>query len=206
MGTPILVQKPQLAATAPSQVCEQEAYGDHAGGIAPVLRVFPTSEFADSGQRYAGFAYNDALQVAKADSTPIVYPRAGMVWRTTDGVTLTFIGPSLLLLTHTRNDINNNSLAFILQYGNFRMLFTGDAGAEAESGFLAEGIDLHADVQVCASYKKRPLSRASVFEAAGEVFEAVPSSHPGVFTATTRGFQSKAQTRRDRTLAAPRSF
>ncbi len=71
-----------------------------------------------------------------------------MVWHTEDGVTLTFIGPSLPLLTHTRNDINNNSLAFILQYGNFRMLFTGDAGAEAESRFLAEGIDLHADVRM----------------------------------------------------------
>ncbi len=126
--------------------CEQEPHGDHAGGVAPVLRAFATSEFADSGQRYAGFAYNDALQVARTARTPIVYPRAGMVWRTNDGVTLTFIGPSLPLLAHTRNDINNNSLAFILQYGRFRMLFTGDAGAEAESRFLADGIDLHADV------------------------------------------------------------
>jgi len=111
-----------------------------------VLRAITTREFADSGQRYAGFAYNDALQVVHTDKTPIAYPRAGTVWRTEDGVTLTFVGPSLPLLTHTRNDINNNSLAFILQYGSFRMLFTGDAGAESERRFLAEGIDLHADV------------------------------------------------------------
>jgi beta-lactamase superfamily II metal-dependent hydrolase len=111
-----------------------------------VLRSFPTTEFADSGQRYPGFAYNDALQVAKRQRTPVVYPRDGAIWRTDDGLTLTFIGPSVPLLTHTRNDINNNSLAFILQYGNFRMLFTGDAGAEAEQRFLAGGIDLHAEV------------------------------------------------------------
>ncbi len=121
-------------------------HGDHAGGVAPVLRALPTGEFADSGQRYNGFAYNDALQVAGTQHTPIVYPRAGAVLRTDDGLTLRFIGPSLPLLTHTRNDINNNSLAFILQYGGFRMLFTGDAGAEAEQRFLSEGIDLHADV------------------------------------------------------------
>ena len=127
-------------------LCEQEPYGDHAGGTAPVLRAFPTAEFADSGQRYPGFAYNDALRVAKTLNTPMVYPRTGTVWRTDDGLTLTFIGPSLPLLTHTRNDINNNSLAFILQYDSFRMRFTGDAGAEAEQRFLAEGIDLHADV------------------------------------------------------------
>lgn len=76
----------------------------------------------------------------------IVYPRAGTAWRTKDGVTLTFIGPLLPLITNSRNDINNNSLAFILQYRSFRMLFTGDAGAEAEQRFLSEGIDLHADV------------------------------------------------------------
>jgi competence protein ComEC len=111
-----------------------------------VLRSFGTAEFADSGQRYPGFAYNDALQVAKTKHTPLVYPHAGMVWQTDDGLTLTFIGPSLPLLTHTRNDINNNSLAFILQYGRFRMLFTGDAGAEAEQRFLSQGIVLHADV------------------------------------------------------------
>jgi competence protein ComEC len=123
-------------------------HGDHAGGVAPVLRAITTKEFADSGQRYAGFAYNDALRVAGANRTPIVYPRPGVVWRTEDGVTLTFLGPSLPLLTHTRNDINNNSLAFILQYGTFRMLFTGDAGAEAERRFLAEGIDLQADIRI----------------------------------------------------------
>jgi len=121
-------------------------HGDHAGGAAPVLRSFPAVEFADSGQRYPGFAYSDALQVAKTSNTPMVYPRAGAVWGTDDGLSITFIGPSLPLLAHTRNDINNNSLAFIVQYGNFRMLFTGDAGAEAEQRFLAEGIDLHADV------------------------------------------------------------
>jgi competence protein ComEC len=121
-------------------------HGDHAGGVAPVLRALHVDEFADSGQRYAGFAYNDALAVARSKHMPMAYPRAGMVWRTNDGVTLTFIGPSLPLLTNTRNDINNNSLAFILQYRSFRMLFTGDAGAEAESRFLAEGIDLGAAV------------------------------------------------------------
>ncbi len=37
---------------------------------------------------------------------------------------------------------NDNSVAFVLQYRSFRMLFTGDAGVEAEQRFLREGIDL----------------------------------------------------------------
>jgi beta-lactamase superfamily II metal-dependent hydrolase len=89
---------------------------------------------------------------------PIVHPRAGDVWKTDDGITLTFIGPSLPFITHSQNDINNNSLAFVLQYGGFRMLFTGDAGAEAEQRFLSEGVDLHANVQVCVTNRSPILS------------------------------------------------
>lgn len=120
-------------------------HGDHAGGVAPVLRSLGAGAFADSGQRYRGYAYSDALAAAHTRGVPIVYPRAGAVWQTDDGVTLTFIGPSLPFIRST-NAINDNSVAFVLRYKHFRMLFTGDAGVAAERRFLAEGIDLHADV------------------------------------------------------------
>ena len=121
-------------------------HGDHVGGLAPVLRVLGADVFADSGQTYPGHAYHDALDVAAFRHVPIVYPRAGAVWRTDDGVTFRFYGPTLPLLTHTQNDINNNSLMFRLEYERFRMLFTGDAGAEAEARVLASGADVSADV------------------------------------------------------------
>jgi competence protein ComEC len=111
-----------------------------------VLRALGAEVFADSGQTYTGHAYQDALAVSRERHVPIVYPRGGTVWQTDDGVTFRFYGPTLPLLTNTRNDINNNSLVFRLEYGRFRMLFTGDAGAEAEARILASGADLHADV------------------------------------------------------------
>ncbi len=120
-------------------------HGDHVAGCAPVLRKLRVAEIADSGQTYGGHAYHDCLDNAHADGVPIVYPRAGIVWQTNDGVTLRFIGPSLPFIGG-KNAINDNSLAFILTYKHFRMLFTGDAGSAAEQRFLAEGIDLHADV------------------------------------------------------------
>ena len=70
------------------------------------------------------------------------------MWHTDDGVTLTFIGPSLPFIVG-KNAINDNSVAFILQYHRFHMLFTGDAGSAAEQRFLGEAIDLHADVPTC---------------------------------------------------------
>ncbi len=120
-------------------------HGDHAGGLAPVLRHLRVAEIADGGQRYGGHAYQDALATARSEGVPIAYPRAGIEWRTDDGVALHFIGPSLPFIGG-RNAINSNSVAFMLAYGRFRMLFTGDAGSESEERFLGEGIDLHADV------------------------------------------------------------
>jgi competence protein ComEC len=120
-------------------------HGDHAGGVAPVLRRLRVGELADSGQRYGGHAYQDAVATARGQGVATIYPRAATVWRTDDGVVLRFIGPSLPFIGGT-NAINSNSVAFVLQYRRFRMLFTGDAGSESERRFLAENVDLHADV------------------------------------------------------------
>lgn len=121
-------------------------HGDHAGGCRPVLEKLRVAEVADSGQHYGGHAFLDCMGAARRESVPIVNPRAGALWRTDDGVTLDFIGPSLPLIANSRNDINENSVAFVLRYRSFCMLFTGDAGAAAERRFLAEDIDLRCDV------------------------------------------------------------
>ncbi|HTV74831.1 MAG TPA: DNA internalization-related competence protein ComEC/Rec2 [Candidatus Acidoferrales bacterium] len=121
-------------------------HGDHAGGIAPVLRTLGADAFADSGQVYPGDAYHDALRVAHAEHIPLLEPRGGDVWHTDDGVTFRFFGPTMPYLTGTRSDINSNSLVFKVEYGRFAMLFTGDAGAESEQRMLALGYDVHADV------------------------------------------------------------
>jgi competence protein ComEC len=120
-------------------------HGDHAGGVAPVLRRLRVGEFADGGQRYGGHAYRDAVATARAENVAIVYPRAGAVWGL-DGVVLRFLGPSLPLIANSRNDINENSIAFTLRYESFCMLFTGDAGAAAESRFLTGGANLRCDI------------------------------------------------------------
>jgi len=121
-------------------------HGDHAGGIAPVLRVLGADAFADSGQSYPGHAYRDALEVARERGVPLLKPHAGDVWRTADGVTFRFYAPSNPYFSGTRNDINDNSLVFRLEYENFTMLFTGDAGSASEDRMLQEGLDLRARV------------------------------------------------------------
>lgn len=121
-------------------------HGDHAGGVAPVLRTLGADALADSGQSYPGHAYHEALDVAHEHRIPVLEPREGTVWRTDDGVTFRFYGPGIPYLVGTKNDINNNSLVFRLEYEHFSMLFTGDAGAQAEQRILSCGYDLRADI------------------------------------------------------------
>ncbi len=122
-------------------------HGDHAGGMAPALRALGANGFADSGQSYAGHAYLDALATARERRVPILEPRGGDVWRTDDGVTFRFYGPTLPYIGGGRNDINDNSLIFRIEYGSFRMLFTGDAGEATERRLLRDAADLGSSVR-----------------------------------------------------------
>ncbi|HUY11168.1 MAG TPA: ComEC/Rec2 family competence protein, partial [Candidatus Dormibacteraeota bacterium] len=91
------------------------AHGDHAGGIAPLLRHLHVARVADPGERYNGAAYLDALRTAHARGIPVLQPKAGARWAFDDGVTLTFIGPPIPHLDDGANRVNDNSLAFVLR-------------------------------------------------------------------------------------------
>jgi len=114
-----------------------------------VLRTLGSDVLADGGQAYWGRAYHDALDVARAKRIPIVNPRAGDVWRTDDGLTFRFHGPSEPMIAGTRNDINNNSVVFILEYRcpeckrAFKMLFTGTPVQKRSAAYDDEAATLH---------------------------------------------------------------
>ncbi len=122
------------------------AHGDHAGGIAPLLRALRVGALVDPGERYSGPAYLDALRVARRGAIPVVRPHAGTHWRFDDGTSLQFIGPMLPHLADGKNRVNDNSLAFVLRYRGFSMLFTGDATATMERWWMREDVDLHVTV------------------------------------------------------------
>jgi beta-lactamase superfamily II metal-dependent hydrolase len=106
----------------------------------------------DSGQPYGGRAFNDCIAAAQRRGISVVPVRRGMRYATDDGVAFDALAPEEPLLADGPNDVNENSVVLMLQYRcsacprPFRMLFTGDAGAESEARMLASGTDLEADV------------------------------------------------------------
>ncbi|MBV8529724.1 MAG: MBL fold metallo-hydrolase [Candidatus Eremiobacteraeota bacterium] len=126
-------------------------HGDHAGGIAPILRTLGADVFFDGAQEYGGHAYRDALEEARRRHVRVVHPRAGERWSTDDGVRLRFLTSAGAPLHDARDPINENSLVVMLacdcgRRRAFRGLFMGDAGTESEALLLARHVDLHADV------------------------------------------------------------
>jgi competence protein ComEC len=104
----------------------------------------PVGWVADSGQRYGGHAYNDALAAARMRQVSVVVPACHQRW--IDEVTLTFLSPCGPQFADGANDVNVNSLVVLVQYRTLRALFMGDAGFQSEARLLAQGVDLRADV------------------------------------------------------------
>lgn len=121
-------------------------HGDHVGGFAPIVRALQVGAIADSGQTYGGRAFNDGLREAAARRVPLRVARCGDRWSSDDGVVLSFLSPCGSLLADGKNDVNENSIVTMLQYGAFRILLTGDAGFETEQRLVQAGADLRATV------------------------------------------------------------
>jgi len=110
------------------------------------VRALRVDAIADSGQTYGGRAFNDGLREATTHHVPVHVARCGDRWSTDDGVTLSVLSPCGALFADGKNDVNENSVVVMLTYRDFRMLFMGDAGFQAEQRLLENGADLRADV------------------------------------------------------------
>jgi len=121
-------------------------HGDHVGGFAPIVRALRVDGIADSGQQYGGRAFNDGMREATLHHVPIHVARCGDRWASGDGVSLSVLSPCGALFADGKNDVNENSVVVMLSYRDFRMLFMGDAGFQAEQRLLESGDNLRANV------------------------------------------------------------
>jgi competence protein ComEC len=139
------------------------------GGAFPIINAMPVGMIFDSGQKYAGRAYNDAMAAAKSHAVQVIRVRRGIHWASGDGVTLDVLAPLLPTLIDTGDDINENSIVTRLTYFDgsrtFRELFMGDAGEASEARLLASGADLRADVLEVGHHGSRYASTAAFIAA-----------------------------------------
>lgn len=118
------------------------AHADHLGGVASILDRYPAALVLEPGARVPDPLYYRFLDGLAADSIPWHPGRRGERL-VLDGVTFTILHPDPAW-EGWGEDVNEDSLVLLIEYGGFQALFAGDAGfpAETEMRGRVQGVDL----------------------------------------------------------------
>lgn len=121
---------------------------DHVGGLDVVLYKFPWDTVILPDLEKDTKTYQDVLKVIKDKKKSITYPVAGTAYEL-GNAEFTIIAPAA---EDYGDNWNDYSVGILLQFGENRFIFTGDAEEDAEQDMIAENIDLSADVLKAAHH------------------------------------------------------
>ncbi len=124
-------------------------HADHIGGMKKVMETFPVKRFLNSGQVYTSATYERMLREIQENKINFVKAVRGQTIEVEPGVKLEVLNPGKKLITDIRSGgsiENANSVVLRLTFGEFAMLFTGDAEFETEADMMKEGAQLKAQV------------------------------------------------------------
>jgi len=107
------------------------AHADHIGGLRSVIERIPTDEVLEPAELVADPVYTRSLDALAAQETAWRAARDGMHFEI-DGVKFTVLHPDTVW-AEWRLDLNEDSVVLLVEYGNFRAVFPGDAGVVAET-------------------------------------------------------------------------
>lgn len=139
-------------------------HADHVGGAASVLRWLRPPLLWDPAYVGPTQSYRDALSIAVSRRTEWrrVIPGDSMV---ADGVRITFLAPDSAWAAQL-DDPNEASAVALVQYGDTRLLLTGDAERGEEEWLLRHARDLlDVDVLKVAHHGSRTSSAADFLDA-----------------------------------------
>ena len=121
------------------------AHADHIGKADKVIAQYGVKELVYNGIPSTSKYFINALKAAKANGTQQVKVKAGDVLDFGNGVSFEIVSPSKSLIDEDtaaikakkKVDVNNESVVGRLTFGNFAMLFTGDAEGPVEKDMVA---------------------------------------------------------------------
>lgn len=118
-------------------------HSDHIGGLAAVLKAFPTEHVIDSVQTYSSQTYENLLNLIEMKNINYTVVRRGQKINLDPRLQITVLNPPA---EPVDDNVNDNSVVLRLTYGNISFLFMGDAEAPAEKSMLSSGLDLFGSI------------------------------------------------------------
>jgi len=106
------------------------AHEDHVGGLPAVLAVFPTAAVYSPTTTYSSKVFEDFLYYVDQQRLDLTIPSPGDKLQL-GSADITVLGP-----VKSYADPNNTSIILMVDFGQTRFLFTGDAEKEAETDML----------------------------------------------------------------------
>lgn len=128
---------------------------DHLGGIERVVGALGARLYLDSAFPHPSPAFDSLMRLFAARHVPVKNAIFGRHINLGGGAVMTLLGPPSPPLTHTRSDVNANSVVSRLDYQDASFLFAGDAEAPTERWLLSSGARLRARVLKVAHHGSR---------------------------------------------------
>jgi beta-lactamase superfamily II metal-dependent hydrolase len=126
-------------------------HADHIGGMRAVIEKIAVKNFLDSGQIFASDEYERLMRAIGERRIKLIEAKKGMRFDLDSGVGIEVLNPQgggqWITRVRPGGSVENaNSVALRLSYGDFSMLFTGDAEFETESSMMKSSLPLGAQV------------------------------------------------------------
>jgi beta-lactamase superfamily II metal-dependent hydrolase len=138
---------------------------DHLGGLAEVVRAVPVRLFMDAPFPHASAVYEQLLETLQERHVMVLTATRGRTIDLGGGAMLTLLGPPDPPITHSRSDVNANSVVARLDYGSVGVLFAGDAEPQTERWLLGAEAQLSAQILKVAHHGGRYSSTAPFLSA-----------------------------------------
>lgn len=135
-----------------SAVIITHPHADHLGGMYAVFSTVPVDKVYDNGNPYPTASYRTYMKQINKRGIAYQALKKGDTIEFFPGVMFHVLGASGMVDEGSRKQryggsiVNNQSIVGRLRYGNFSMLFTGDAEREEEDAILSFAKDLQSDV------------------------------------------------------------
>ncbi|MCR5590816.1 MAG: MBL fold metallo-hydrolase [Lachnospiraceae bacterium] len=131
---------------------------DHIGGADVIITKFDIDTVFMSPFTKDNNWYEDLINALDYRNYKWSTPEVGSTYDLGEAL-FTVVAPNRVY-----SDPNNSSIALVLQYGDTRFLFTGDASEEAEADIVQNGLDISADVYKVGHHGSRSASTEDFLE------------------------------------------
>src|SRR5262245_64929525 len=135
-----------------------------------VIENFGVKNFLDSDRKYTSKEYQRMIQAIVEKGIKFIPAKKGMKFDLDSGVKIEVLNPQgddqwIREVRQGESVENANSVVLRLSYGNFSMLFTGDAETETEDLMMKSGVPLHVQVLKVGHHGSRYATSAGFLEA-----------------------------------------